>query len=131
MGNEPAYCGATDVKGHLSANEAKVHRLLSTAKTAAPIIVFIDEAEKLLGKSEGIHDGGAHDAVLGQFLSFMREDDSSVFFVFTANNMEKFARELVDRFEGRFFVDLPVPSEREAILNIHLNLRKQNLRTLT
>ena len=118
---------ATDLKGSLvGESEAKVHRLLATAKAAAPIIVFIDEAEKLLGKSEGIHDGGAHDAVLGQFLSFMQEDDSGVFFVFTANNMEKFAPELVDRFEGRFFVDLPVPSEREAILNIHLNLRKQN-----
>lgn len=118
---------ATDLKGSLvGESEAKVHRLLSTAKAAAPIIVFIDEAEKLLGKSEGIHDGGAHDAVLGQFLSFMQEDDSGVFFVFTANNMEKFAPELVDRFEGRFFVDLPVPSEREAILNIHLNLRKQD-----
>ena len=56
----------------------------------------------------------------------MQEADSGVFFVFTANNMEKFAPELVDRFEGRFFVDLPVPSEREAILNIHLNLRKQD-----
>jgi AAA+ superfamily predicted ATPase len=118
---------ATDLKGSLvGESEAKVHRLLSTARAAAPIIIFIDEAEKLLGKSEGIHDGGAHDAVLGQFLSFMQEDDSGVFFVFTANNMEKFAPELVDRFEGRFFVDLPVPSEREAILRIHLTMRKQD-----
>ena len=69
-------CRQLILRGHLSANQAKVHRLLSTAKRAAPIIVFIDEAEKPLGKSEGIHDGGAHDAVLGQFLSFMQEDDS-------------------------------------------------------
>jgi SpoVK/Ycf46/Vps4 family AAA+-type ATPase len=30
---------------------------------------------------------------------------------------------LVDRFEGRFFIDLPSASEREQILAIHLGLR--------
>ena len=118
---------ATDLKGSLvGESEAKVHKLLQIAKAAAPLIVFVDEAEKLLGKSEGIHDGGAHDAVLGQFLTFMQEDDSGVFFVFTANNMNKFAPELIDRFEGRFFIDLPEPEEREEIIKIHLGLRKQD-----
>jgi len=88
---------AEDLKGSLvGESEAKVGTLLRTAKAAAPIILFVDEAEKLLGKSDGVNDGGAHDAVLGQFLSFMQEDTSGVFFVFTANNMEKFAPELVD-----------------------------------
>ena len=119
---------ATDLKGSLvGQSEAKVGRLLEIAKAAAPLIVFIDEAEKLLGKSEGLHDGGAHDAVLGQFLTFMQEDDSGVMFVFTANNMDKFSPELVDRFEGRFFIDLPEPEEREEIIKIHLGLRKQNV----
>ena len=119
---------ATDLKGSLvGQSEAKVGRLLEIAKAAAPLIVFIDEAEKLLGKSEGLHDGGAHDAVLGQFLTFMQEDDSGVMFVFTANNMDKFAPELVDRFEGRFFIDLPEPEEREEIIKIHLGLRKQDV----
>ncbi len=118
---------ATDLKGSLvGESEAKVHKLLEIAKAAAPLIVFVDEAEKLLGKSEGVHDGGAHDAVLGQFLTFMQEDDSGVFFVFTANNMNKFAPELIDRFEGRFFIDLPEPEEREEIIKIHLELRTQD-----
>jgi len=39
--------------------------------------------------------------------------------------MNKFAPELIDRFEGRFFIDLPEPEEREEIIRIHLNLRKQ------
>ncbi len=118
---------ATNLKGSLvGESEAKTKRLFDTAKAAAPVIVFVDEAEKLLGKSEGTNDGGAHDAVLGQFLSFMQEDDSGVFFMFTANNMEKFSPELVDRFEGRFFIDLPSAGEREEIVKIHLRLRKQN-----
>jgi len=119
---------ATNLKGSLvGESEAKTKRLFDTAKAAAPVIVFVDEAEKLLGKSEGTNDGGAHDAVLGQFLSFMQEDDSGVFFMFTANNMEKFSPELVDRFEGRYFIDLPSAGEREEIIKIHLSLRKQNV----
>ena len=104
---------ATDLKGSLvGESEAKTKRLFDVAKAAAPVIVFVDEAEKLLGKSDGVNDGGAHDAVLGQFLSFMQEDDSGVFFMFTANNMEKFSPELIDRFEGRFFIDLPSAGEK-------------------
>jgi len=119
---------ATDLKGSLvGESEAKVRRLFETLKAAAPIVAFVDEAEKLLGKSDGVNDGGAHDAVLGQFLSFMQDDDSGVFFVFTANNMEKFAPELVDRFEGRFFIDLPSAGERRDILDIHLTRRKQDV----
>lgn len=117
---------ATDLKGSLvGESEAKVATLFDVLRSAAPIIAFVDEAEKLLGKSDSVNDGGAHDAVLGQFLSFMQEDTSGVFFVFTANNMEKFAPELVDRFEGRFFIDLPSAQEREEILRIHLDLRSQ------
>ena len=41
------------LKGSLvGESEAKVHRLLLLLKQTAPIIVFIDEAEKLLGKSK-------------------------------------------------------------------------------
>jgi SpoVK/Ycf46/Vps4 family AAA+-type ATPase len=60
----------------------------------------------------------------------MQDDDSGVFFVFTANNMEKFAPELVDRFEGRYFIDLPSADEREAILRIHLTKRNQDVEKL-
>ena len=115
---------ATDLKGSLvGQSEGKVRKLLQTAEAAAPLIVFVDEAEKLLGKQEGSLDGGAHAAVLGQFLTFMQENDSGVFFVFTANNMSAFAPELVDRFPGRYFIDLPKPVEREAIFKIHLTIR--------
>lgn len=118
---------ATDLKGKwVGESEAKVHKLFQIAKAAAPLIVFVDEAEKLLGQ-RGDWEGGTHDAVLGQFLTFIQEDDSGVFFIFTANNMNKFAPEMIDRFEGRFFIDLPQPEEREEIIKIHLNLRRQVL----
>ena len=67
--------------------------------------MFVDEAEKLLGSQDSVRDGGAHDEVMAQFLSFMQDNDAGVFFIFTANQMNKFPPELIDRFEGRWFVD--------------------------
>ena len=117
----------THLKGSLvGQSEKKAAKLLAIAKSAAPIILFVDEAEKLLGNQEGSLDGGAHSAVLGQLLSFMQEDDSGVFFVFTANDMDKLAPELVDRFPGRFGIGLPKPSERTEIIKYHLGKRKND-----
>lgn len=118
---------AEDFKGSLvGESEKKTGRFFRTAKAVAPCLVLVDEAEKLLGKSDGVHDGGAHDAVLGMFLSFMQEDTSGVYFIFTSNDLSKFTPELMDRFEGRFFIDLPTAEEREEILKIHLRLNKQS-----
>ena len=118
---------ATDLKGSLvGESEGKVSKLLEVANAAAPIVVFIDEAEKLLGSQDSVRDGGAHDAVMAQFLSFMQDNNTGVYFVFTANQMKKFSPELVDRFEGRWFVDLPSDDERRTILDIHLRKREQD-----
>ncbi len=114
---------APDLKGSLvGESEEKTQKLLDMAEANGPCVVFIDEAEKLLGSQDSVRDGGAHDAVLAQFLSFMQDNEAGVYFIFTANQMNKFPPELVDRFEGRWFVDLPSADEREGILNIHLSL---------
>tara|TARA_Y100001973_G_scaffold104722_1_gene175427 strand:- start:2196 stop:3980 length:1785 start_codon:yes stop_codon:yes gene_type:complete len=114
---------APDLKGSLvGESEEKTQKLLDMAEANGPCIVFVDEAEKLLGSQDSVRDGGAHDAVMAQFLSFMQDNEAGVYFIFTANNMNKFPPELIDRFEGRWFVDLPSADERESIANIHLTL---------
>ena len=114
---------APDLKGSLvGESEEKTQKLLDMAEANGPCIVFVDEAEKLLGSQDSVRDGGAHDAVMAQFLSFMQDNEAGVFFIFTANQMNKFPPELIDRFEGRWFVDLPSADERESIANIHLTL---------
>lgn len=114
---------APDLKGSLvGESEEKTQKLLDMAEANGPCIVFVDEAEKLLGSQESVRDGGAHDAVLAQFLSFMQDNEAGVYFIFTANQMNKFPPELIDRFEGRWFVDLPSDEERDNICRIHLNL---------
>ena len=118
---------APDLKGSLvGESEEKTQKLLDMAEANGPCVVFIDEAEKLLGSQESVRDGGAHDAVLAQFLSFMQDNDAGVYFIFTANQMNKFPPELIDRFEGRWFVDLPSEDEREGILRIHLTLNSSD-----
>jgi ATP-dependent 26S proteasome regulatory subunit len=111
---------------YVGGSEKQVERLLNTARAAAPIGIMFDEAEKMLGKQDKVADGGAHSAVLGQFLNFMSEEAGQlgVFFIFTANDMSKFPVELVRRFDGRWFVDLPSAKERHSIYKIHLSKRK-------
>ena len=113
---------------YVGGSERQVEKLLATARAAAPIGIMLDEAEKMLGKQDRVSDGGAHSAVLGQFLNFMSEEAGAlgVFFIFTANDMSKFPVELVRRFDGQYFVDLPSANGREMIFRIHLSKRKHN-----
>ena len=55
----------------------------------------------------------------------MQESEKGVFVVFTLNNMSVLPRELVDRFEGRFFFLLS-EEEREAIFKIHVDRFNRN-----
>ena len=81
--------------------------------------MVVDEAEKMFASTDASRDGGASKCVLSLFLTFMQES-SKVFVVFTLNTaMSALPRELIDRFEGRFFFDLPSNSDAE-IFNIHI-----------
>ena len=66
--------------------------------------------------------------MLGSFLTWMQERKASVFVAATANDIGSLPPEFLrkGRFNEIFFVDLPDASEREAILRIHLNIRRQN-----
>ena len=62
----------------------------------------------------------------------MQEKKPGVFVVATANDLIALPPELLrkGRFDEIFFVDLPVAHERQAILEIHLKLRRQDPATL-
>ena len=57
-------------------------------------------------------------------LQFMEENKEPVFFIFTANDLQKMSA-IIDRFEGRFFVDLPDQIAREEIILLMLRERKK------
>jgi SpoVK/Ycf46/Vps4 family AAA+-type ATPase len=101
-------------------NEKAMRKLLDELKDKAPIVCFIDEAEKFLGQvrrtaSYGSADAG-RDSSEGMFLQFMQDDNSGVFFVFTANDFDKLSPALIDRFNERWFVDLPNGEARKDII---------------
>jgi len=98
---------------------------LKTADVMAPCVLWIDEIEKGLAGRGG--ETGTTQRVLGSFLTWLAEKESSVFVVATANDISALPPELVrkGRFDEIFFVDLPSGSVRVQILEIHLAARGQ------
>ncbi len=104
--------------------ERNLRDSLQTAEVMSPCVLWIDEIEK--GIATGHEDGGTSRRVLGTFLTWMAERDHRVFVVATANEIGALPPELVrkGRFDEIFFVDLPSPTNRVDILQIHLRQRQ-------
>jgi AAA+ superfamily predicted ATPase len=103
--------------------ERKLRACLQTSEVMAPCVLWMDEIEK--GVATGEQDGGTSVRVLGTLLTWMAENDRSVFVVATANDIAALPPELVrkGRLDEIFFVDLPSPEVRAHIFAIHLRKR--------
>ncbi len=100
-----------------------MRRALKMAEAVAPCVLWIDEIEKgLAGARGGAGDSGVTTRVFGTLLTWMEENRKQVFTVATANDIDGLPPELLrkGRFDEIFFIDLPSPRERAAILAIHL-----------
>lgn len=109
--------------------EAGLGEVLSTCDAMAPVVLWIDEIDKLFATS-GAADAQALARVLAGFLTWMQERRTPVFVVATANAVERLPPELLrkGRFDDIFFLDLPGVFEREEILRIHLAHRARDPR---
>jgi hypothetical protein len=109
---------------YVGATEHNLRQALTMAERLAPVVLWIDEIEKALATG-GDADGGVSQRVLGTFLTWLQEKRGSVFVVATANDVSRLPAELLrkGRFDELFFVDLPEPSARRAILALHLAQR--------
>ena len=110
-------------------NEQKMRDMLVELETLAPVVCFIDEAEKLLAQTRSgsfyrASDAG-RDSAESILLQFMNDNNSGVFFVFTANDYEKLSSALVDRFDERWFIDLPSEEGRSQIIKSQLKSRRK------
>jgi SpoVK/Ycf46/Vps4 family AAA+-type ATPase len=108
-------------------SERKLREALRVAESMQPCVLWMDEIEKGLAGG-GADDGtGATRRMLGTLLTWMAERRSHVFLVAPANDIQALPPELVrkGRFDEIFFIDLPGPQAREAILRTHLSRRKQ------
>jgi hypothetical protein len=103
--------------------ERNLRLALQSAQAMAPCVLWIDEIEKAI--SGGDHDGGTSRRLLGNLLTWMADNQSGVFIVATANEIEALPPELVrkGRLDEIFFVDLPRAETRAEIFAIHLRKR--------
>jgi len=120
------------MSGLVGGSEEKMRQVISQVEAISPCILWIDEIEKSLSgtKSSNFSDGGTLSRVFGTLLTAMEERMKGVVTIATANDIQALPPELIRRFNEVFFVDLPVASEREEILKIHLAKRKRDIAKL-
>jgi SpoVK/Ycf46/Vps4 family AAA+-type ATPase len=96
----------------------------ATAAAIAPCIMWIDEVDGLFAgaQSSGQTDSGVTARVIKAILQDMQERSEGIFFIFTANDIDGLPDPLIDRLDT-WSVDLPNPTEREAIWRIHIAKR--------
>ena len=109
-------------------SEERLRRTLRAIESMSPVVVWVDEIEKGFAASASARDGGVGQRVLGGFLSWLQERQGQVFLVATCNDVESLPPELLrrGRFDETFFVDLPGPVERDAIVRLHLERRHRD-----
>ena len=112
---------------YIGDSEKNFKRALQTAERMAPVILWIDELEKAFAQGGDDADGGVSRRVFGSFLAWLQDRRGDVFVVATSNDVSKLPPEFIrkGRFDEVFFVDLPTPTVRASIFDIHLARRKQ------
>jgi hypothetical protein len=113
---------------YVGETEKNFRKATSLAEAMAPVILWIDEVEKVFAQGGSAEsDGGLSQRLFGAFLTWLQEKEDEVFVVGAANDLFSVPPELLrkGRFDEIFFVDLPTPEERTNIFSIHLSLRKQ------
>jgi hypothetical protein len=114
---------------YVGESERNLRAAFATAEALAPVVLWIDEIEKVFaggGASES--DAGLSRRLFGSLLTWMQEHEGAVFLAATANDLSAMPPELLrkGRFDEVFFIDLPQAQARQEIFAIHLRLRKQN-----
>lgn len=106
---------------YVGEGEKNVKAIFSLAKKLSPCIVFIDEADAILGARAGHSNRTSHREMINQFL---REWDGmgelSAFIMVATNRPFDLDEASLRRLPRRVLVDLPTEEDREAILKIHL-----------
>ena len=110
--------------GLVGESETNMRLAIQTAEAIGSCVLWIDEMEKAFAGmgGNGSMDGGTSQRVFGSFLSWMQEKTKPCFVIATINRIEGLPPELLrkGRFDEIFFVGLPTPKERAAILRIHI-----------
>lgn len=106
---------------YVGEGEKNIRAIFTLAKKLTPCIVFIDEADAILGSRGGSSNRTTHRELINQFL---REWDgvteTNAFIMVATNRPFDLDEASLRRLPRRLLVDLPTQKDREAILRIHL-----------
>lgn len=108
--------------------EANVEAFIQAVEASAPVVLLVDEFEKLTagmtGKGQS-SDGGTTQRAGGRLLSWLNDKTKPVFVIATANRVEQIGPEMLrkGRFDEIFAVGLPSVEERTEIMRIHVERR--------
>ena len=106
---------------YVGEGEKNVKAIFSLAKKLTPCIVFIDEADAILGSRGGSSNRTSHRELINQFLrEWDGMNDLSAFIMVATNRPFDLDEASLRRLPRRLLVDLPVEKDREEILKIHL-----------
>lgn len=104
-------------------SESNLRKVFAVVAAIGRCVVWVDEIEKALaGATDGGSDGGVSKDALGALLNWMQERAGEAFVIATANDVSGLPPELLrkGRFDEVFFVDLPNPLERAAVVGAAL-----------
>ncbi|KAK4455620.1 P-loop containing nucleoside triphosphate hydrolase protein [Podospora aff. communis PSN243] len=105
----------------LGQSEKNVRALFSLARKMAPMVIFLDEADALLGARHNAPGRNAHRETITQFL---REwdglSDMRAFIMVATNRPFDLDEAVLRRLPRKILVDLPLTKERESILRVML-----------
>lgn len=106
---------------YVGEGEKNVKAIFSLAKKLTPCIVFIDEADAILGSRGGSSNRTSHRELINQFLrEWDGMNDMSAFIMVATNRPFDLDEASLRRLPRRLLVDLPLEKDREEILKIHL-----------
>ncbi|KAI1201578.1 hypothetical protein F5X97DRAFT_25315 [Nemania serpens] len=113
--------GASINHMYVGESEKNVRALFRLAKKKEPMVIFIDEADALLGARGGPRNGGARRETINQFLREWDGMDKMKAFIMVATNRPFDLDDAVlRRLPRKLLIDLPLETDRAAILKIHL-----------
>ena len=107
-----------NLEGKLVGESTEITRnVFLTAKAVAPVILWMDEIEKMFAGHESDLSGSTQ-KVLGVFLTEIQEDTSGIFMFATSNDPTKLPGELQRRFDCLWWLDIPDLGECKAIFEV-------------
>ena len=117
---------STLFKRYVGEGEKATRETLRHIDSLGPVVISIDEMEKLVGNTH--KSGNAHEStirLLGMLMTWLSERTSPAFIVASANSLASLPPEATrqGRWDECFYISLPALREREEILAIHLKKR--------